>query len=165
MIYASNSTSSFYLSGCLAPIANVALSQIVGIAVINTCLMILSFVCFIKLIMIIRHHADTNDPQPTDNEKSQELQQQSQLQQQYQQPLQPARFPIPQYQPLPPQQQYQEPLPQQQYQEPPPQQPYQQPQYQAPLTAQQFPYGQYYTNNQDLHAFYKYKGPTHQTYL
>ncbi|UJR30653.1 hypothetical protein I4U23_018177 [Adineta vaga] len=48
---AGNGTTNFYVSGCLGPVANTIVSQITGIAVINVCLFILSFV----FVMVLTH--------------------------------------------------------------------------------------------------------------
>jgi hypothetical protein len=44
--------SAFYIDGCLGPVANLATAQTAGIAVINTCLLILAFVFGAELINI-----------------------------------------------------------------------------------------------------------------
>jgi len=46
---AGNSSNNFYVGGCIAPVANIVVSQITGIAVINICLAILAFV-FIPIL-------------------------------------------------------------------------------------------------------------------
>lgn len=48
---AGNSTNNFYVSGCLGPVANTIVSQITGMAVINVCLTILSFV----FVLVLTH--------------------------------------------------------------------------------------------------------------
>ncbi len=75
---ANNGTSSFYVNGCLIPVASVAFSQITGIAVINSCLTILAFVCSAKLINLFPEDSDTNKKQPRENEINQAQQQQPQ---------------------------------------------------------------------------------------
>jgi hypothetical protein len=82
---ANNSTTSFYLGGCLVPVANIGLSQITGIAVINTCLKILAFVYFAKLIILF---LNTTNPNNSNNGQQyqgeiNQVQQQQQQQQQY----------------------------------------------------------------------------------
>ena len=59
---ASNGTSSFYIDGCFRFVANIGFSQITGIAVINTVLLILAFVNFAKLITVFRANPDKNNP-------------------------------------------------------------------------------------------------------
>ncbi len=87
MFSASNGTSSFYVSGCLVPISNIGFSQITGIAVINTCLTILAFVYFAKLITVFQsnnNQNDSNNKQPNQNRTYQnQTWQQQQQQQQY----------------------------------------------------------------------------------
>jgi hypothetical protein len=65
------------------PVANIAFSQITGIAVINTCLTILAFVTFGMLIHLFGTIADpnnSNNKQPTQNGiyQGQQIQQQAQ---------------------------------------------------------------------------------------
>jgi hypothetical protein len=147
-LYASNNTGSFYLSGCLAPIANLAFAQIVGIAVINTCGFILAFVCVVKLFMVIRQH-----PEPDDSSEKQAGASEANLEQ-YQQPVQQQ-----QYQPSQPQQQQQ--LYHQSLQQfPPLQRPLQQ-----RSSQQQYPYGQYYVNTASPNSYYRYRAPSYHTYI
>lgn len=71
-----NSTTSFYVSGCLEPISNRAFAQIAGIIVINTCLLILAFVNFGKLITIFKKErkADSEKNQYIDGNSSNDAQ-------------------------------------------------------------------------------------------
>ncbi|CAF0929263.1 unnamed protein product [Rotaria sordida] len=67
-ISVSNSSSSFYVRGCMAPVANIVVIQITGIVLINGCLAILAFV-FVGL-MVKMHPAEFNpiNKQPLSNE-------------------------------------------------------------------------------------------------
>ncbi|CAF0916518.1 unnamed protein product [Rotaria sp. Silwood1] len=64
VISVSNSSNSFYVSGCMPAIANVVISQLAGFVLINTCLAILSFVFF---VLIIRMFPDMFDPNLANN--------------------------------------------------------------------------------------------------
>ncbi|CAF1068730.1 unnamed protein product [Adineta ricciae] len=82
------STDNFYVEGCLPYVANVSVSQVTGIVVINTCLSILAVV-FLILLLTITPVPDPNDPnnkQLQQNEAGQQQQQppQQQMQMQYQ---------------------------------------------------------------------------------
>lgn len=82
MFNASSDATSFYLGGCLVPVANIGLSQITGIAVINTCLAILAFVYFAKFITVFK-----NTTNPNNSNNGQQYQGEiNQVQQQQQQP-------------------------------------------------------------------------------
>lgn len=76
--FANNGTTGFYIDGCFRPVANIAFSQITGIAVINTVLLILSLVKFVKMITVFR-----KDPNQNNQQQQQLQQQQQQVQYQY----------------------------------------------------------------------------------
>ncbi len=61
-----SSTTSFYVQGCLPTIANIAVAQITGIAVINVCLAILAIV-FIPVFMNM--FPATSDPNNSNNKQ------------------------------------------------------------------------------------------------
>lgn len=69
-----NSSTNFYVSGCLGPVANTIASQITGIAVINVCLAILAFV----FLLVLTHMV------PPKNEAKDKDDQQDETQQPYQ---------------------------------------------------------------------------------
>ncbi len=79
---AGNGTDGINIGGCLSPIANIAVSQITGIVVINTYLSILCFVLLPVLMTLFPANLDPTNPnnkQPVQNEIHQEQQQQQQL--------------------------------------------------------------------------------------
>jgi hypothetical protein len=128
-----NTTGSFYINGCIQPVANVVVSQITGIVFVNTFLVILAFVFIPILVRVFPSILDPNNPdnkQPLPDEMYQGQQQQ---QQQYQ----------------PQQQQYQ------QYQQYQPQQLQYQPQ------QQQYPAGGYYASSNGSNAYNNYSVPTY----
>ena len=57
--YNGNGTNNFYVEGCIAPVADVLVLQITGLAIINLCLAILSFVL---LPVLMRMFPATFDP-------------------------------------------------------------------------------------------------------
>lgn len=76
---AGNGTDGINIGGCLSPIANIAVSQITGIVVINTYLSILCFVLLPILMTLFPANLDPANPnnkQPVQNEIHQEPQQQ-----------------------------------------------------------------------------------------
>ncbi len=75
MFAASNGTTSFYVQGCLSTLANIAVSQITGIAVINVFLTILAIILIPILMNTFPATSDPNNPnskQPIPNEMHQE---------------------------------------------------------------------------------------------
>ncbi len=79
MFSANNSTTSFYVQGCLATIANIAVAQITGIAVINTILFILAVIMIPLLINMFPNGFDAKDPNskqalPYEGEQQQQMQ-------------------------------------------------------------------------------------------
>ena len=84
---ATNGTGSFFLEGCYRQIANRGASQITGIAVINTFLLILAFVNFAKLVTVFRQDPNKNDiynqHQTPAQYTPEQIQQQQQQQYQY----------------------------------------------------------------------------------
>lgn len=81
---ASNGTGSFFLEGCYRHVANRGASQITGIAVINTFLLILTFVNFAKLVTVFSQDPNKSNIYNQQQTPYQYNPQQQQQQQQYQ---------------------------------------------------------------------------------
>ena len=62
MFNTSNGTTGFYIDGCISPVANTAVSQIMGIGIINICMAILVFVFLPVLIKMFPQTFDPSDP-------------------------------------------------------------------------------------------------------
>lgn len=79
-VSANNAETGFYIGGCMAPVANIVVSQITGIVFINTCLTILCFVLIpigLSLFPEAFNPQDDRNKQPLPKEMKQEQQNQN----------------------------------------------------------------------------------------
>ena len=63
MFNAGNSSNAFYVEGCIAPVADILVFQITGIAIMNVCLVILAIVIIPILIFMFPAAFDQSNPQ------------------------------------------------------------------------------------------------------